>query len=71
MAIINQSPAGQVTLTLTTTSLSSMVLGANDPAFSETFFEYNISANGATISGALPVIPQIPSSGQIWPLGLV
>lgn len=71
MAIINQSPASQATLGLTIDNVYSMTLGANDPTFSELFYEYNISPNGATLTMSLPLAPRLPSDGQIWPLGLV
>jgi hypothetical protein len=66
MAIINQSPAGQASRTLSGITFSSIVSTGSPDRVSRKFVN---SASAALALGS--GLPSIPVSGQIWPLGLI
>jgi hypothetical protein len=73
MAVINQSPSGQTSIAISGISFTSLVVGSGDP-FREPVVRLNDGGASVAISfggGAPePPGPTIPTTGQIWPLGI-
>jgi hypothetical protein len=66
MATINQSPAGQTSVTLSGISLNGITATASP------YWESTKIVQGGSFAvylGSAPLV--IPTSGQIWPLGFV
>jgi hypothetical protein len=72
MAVINQSPSGQTSIAISGISFASLVVGSGDP-FREPVVRVQDGGPSVAISfggTSEPSGPTLPTTGQIWPLGV-
>jgi hypothetical protein len=73
MAVINQSPAGQASVAISGISFTGLVVGSGDP-FREPAVRLQDGGPSVAITfggtAPEPPGPTIPTTGQIWPLGI-
>jgi hypothetical protein len=72
MAVINQSPLGQTSIAISGISFASLVVGSGDPFREPASRVHDGGASVAISFGGTPEPPgpTIPTTGQIWPLGI-